>query len=180
MRVLKVLVLLLLVFAHFGAASAQTNLKLGYINSQRILEQDSTAQAAVREFEGDLARYQVELQQLEQEGQALMDQYEQQQAMLSEEARAAREEEIRLKQIQYQQRAAELDQQAAARRAELLQPVMEMINTVIQELRTEGGFSMIFDSASQGLVAADPALDLTPAVLTRLQSAARPGASPRR
>jgi outer membrane protein len=104
--------------------------------------------------------------------QALIDQYEQQQAMLSEEAKANREEEIRLKQTQYQQRIAELEQQAGARQAELVEPVMQRITAVIEDIRAEGGYSMIFDVAAQGIISADPALDLTTEVVQRLQLAA--------
>ncbi len=35
---------------------------------------------------------------------------------------------------------------------------------------------MIFDVAAQGIISADPALDLTAEVVRRLQAAARPGA----
>jgi Skp family chaperone for outer membrane proteins len=57
---------------------------------------------------------------------------------------------------------------------------MDRIDAVIQALRAEGGYSMILDSAAQGLIAADPALDLTAAVLERLRTAPPPGAQTQR
>jgi outer membrane protein len=169
MRVLKAFLPILMVLAFATTAEAQVQGKIGYINSQIILEQDSAAQAAQAQFDADLARYQAEISQLGEEGQQLLAQYEQQQAMLSAEARANREEEIRQKQAAYQQRVTELDQQAGIRRAELLQPVMDRINGVIEEVRAEGGYALIFDVTGPSIVAADPALDLTQQVLTRLQ-----------
>lgn len=171
MRGIKVILPVLLALVSVSAAEAQTEVKLGYINSQAVLEQDPAAQAALQQFEEDVARYQAEIQQLGTEGQQMIDQYMQQQAMLSAEAKANREEEIRLHQDRYQQRVAELDQQAGRRRAELLQPVMDRINEVIQQIREEAGYSMIFDVSAQGIIAADPALDITPAVIVRLQGA---------
>jgi Skp family chaperone for outer membrane proteins len=160
----------MLVFALASAAQAQVQAKIGFINSQIIIEQDSAAQAAQAQFDADLARYQAELTQLGQQGTALVQQYQQQQAMLSEEARANREEEIRLKQEEYNQRAAQLDQQAAARRAELLQPVMDRINRVIEQVRSEGGYTVIFDLTGPSVVASDPALDLTQQIIDRLKA----------
>ncbi len=172
MRVMKVFLPVLLALLLASAAEAQTNLKIGYIDSQAILDQDPSARTAQQQFEASLATYQAEVQQLGEDLQVLIDQYEQQQAMLSDEAKANREEQIRIKQAQYQQRITELEQQAGMRQAELVEPVMERITAVIEEIRAEGSYSMIFDVAAQGIISADPALDLTPEVVRRLQAVA--------
>lgn len=172
MRFMRVFLPVLLALALASSAEAQATVKIGYIDSQAILDQDPSAQAAQQQFEASLVTYQAEVQQLGQNLQLLMDQYEQQQAMLSVEAKANREEEIRLKQAQYEQRIGELEQQASVRQAELVEPVMERITAVIEEIRAEGAYSMIFDVAAQGIISADPALELTAEVIRRLQSAA--------
>jgi len=172
MRAMKVFLPVLLALVLASSAEAQSTVKIGYIDSQAILDQDPSAQAAQQQFEASLVTYQAEVQQLGQNLQLLMDQYEQQQAMLSDEAKANREEEIRLKQAQYEQRIGELEQQASVRQAELVEPVMERITAVIEEIRAEGAYSMIFDVAAQGIISADPALELTAEVIRRLQSAA--------
>jgi outer membrane protein len=172
MRVLKVFLPVLMGLALVSNLEAQANLKIGYIDSQAILDQDPSARTAQQQFESSLATYQSEVQQLGEDLQLLIDQYEQQQAMLSDDAKANREEEIRLKQTQYQERIAELEQQASVRQAELVEPVMERITAVIEDIRAEGSYSMIFDVAAQGIISADPALDLTAEVVRRLQLAA--------
>jgi len=172
MRVMKVFLPALMGLLLVSAAEAQTAVRIGYIDSQAILDQDPSAQAAQQQFEASMATYQAEVRQMGEDLQRLIDQYEQQQAMLSEEAKANREEEIRLRQTEYQQRISELEQQAGVRQAELVEPVMERITAVIEEIRAEGNYSMIFDVAAQGIISADPALDLTPEVVRRLQAAA--------
>ena len=169
-------VLLTLVLASTAQAQTPTAVKIGYIDSQAILTQDPGARQAQQQFEASLATYQAEVQQLGEDLQQLIGQYEQQQAMLSPEARANREEEIGLKQSQYQQRTAELEQQAALRQQELVEPVMRRITDLIEVIREEGSYSMIFDVTAQGIIAADPALDLTNEVVRRLQASAQ-GAS---
>ena len=178
MRLTKVFMPLILILVMTSAVEAQVTLKMGYIDSQAILAQDPAARQAQTQFEASLATYQSEVQQLGEELQLLIDQYEAQQAMLSAESKANREEEIRLKQGQYQQRISELEQQAALRQAELVEPVMERITAIIEEIRGEGSYSLIFDVAAQGIIAADPALDLTPEVIRRLQAGGTPGGNP--
>lgn len=177
MRLRVFLLPVLFVLALAPSVHAQAAVKIGYIDSQAILQQDPAAQQAQQQFEADMTRYRSEVQQLGEELQQLIDQYEQQQAMLSEAAKANRQEEIRMKQSQYQQRISELEQQASVRQAELVEPVMERISGIIEEIRAAGNYSMIFDVAAQGVISADPALDLTPEVVRRLQAAAPAQAS---
>jgi outer membrane protein len=172
MRVTRFFLPILLVLVLASAAQAQNAVKLGFIDSQAILNQDPGALQAQQQFEADMVRYRAEVDQLGQELQSLIALYEQQEAMLSEEAKANRQEEIRLKQSQYQERISELEQQAGQRQAELVQPVMERINAVIEDIRGDGNYSMIFDVAAQAIIAADPALDLTAEVVRRLQAGA--------
>lgn len=178
MRVTKFFLPVLLLLALASTGEAQTNAKLGFIDSQAILNQDPAARQAQQQFEADMARYRTEVDEMGQELQGLIERYEQQEAMLSEEAKTNRQEEIRLKQTQYQQRISELEQQAGLRQAELVEPVMERINAVIEDIRADGGYAIIFDVAAQGIIAADPSLDLTPEVVRRLQAGAATTGNP--
>jgi outer membrane protein len=178
MRLTKYFLPVLLTIVFASTVQAQSAVKLGYIDSQQILNQDPVALEAQQQFEADLARYRAEVDQIGQELQGLIGQYEQQEAMLSEEAKTNRQEEIRLKQTQYQQRISELEQQAGLRQAELVEPVMERINAVIEDIRADGGYSMIFDVAAQGIISADPDLDLTAEVVRRLQAGAATAGNP--
>jgi outer membrane protein len=145
--------------------------KIGYINSQNILAETPGAKEAQAQFDQDMAGYRTEVEGLAKELETLVQQYEQQQAMLSPSAKQQREADIRTKQQAYQERLAAIDQRAGQRQQELVQPVMDRINQMIEQVRTEGSYALIFDVAAGGVVAADPALDLTQEVIRRLQAA---------
>jgi outer membrane protein len=155
-----------------GPAAAQGALKIGYIDSNKILAEAPGAQAAREAFEKDMARYRSELQGMEAEIQKAVTEYEQQQVMLSPDAKKQREGAIIQKQEAYRQRVGQLEKQAAERQAELVQPVMDQIRGIIDEVRKTGGYAIIFNVASDGIVAADPALDITNEVLSRLKTTA--------
>jgi Skp family chaperone for outer membrane proteins len=55
---------------------------------------------------------------------------------------------------------------------EILGPALERINQVIDQLRQERGYAFILDVAAGGVIAADPALDITDEVLRRLNAQA--------
>ncbi|MGB1780377.1 MAG: OmpH family outer membrane protein [Longimicrobiales bacterium] len=158
-----------------GTAEAQT-LKIGYINSQEILVNAPGAEAAQAAFDAEMAGYQNEIAQLETELQNLETALQQQQLTLSPEARQNREQQLQQKFQEYQQRTAQLQDVANQRRAALIQPVMDNITAVIEQIREEGAYALILDAAAGSIVSADPALDLTQDVIARLQAADSDGA----
>ncbi|HSW31669.1 MAG TPA: OmpH family outer membrane protein [Longimicrobiales bacterium] len=165
---------LALVFAlAAGTAEAQT-LKIGYINSQEILEKAPGAKEAQQAFERDMQGFTTEAQQLQDELARMQQQLAQQELTLSPEAKRNRQQQIQTKAQEAQTRMAEMDQIAARRRSELVQPVMDKITAVIEKMREEGSYSVILDVAAGSIIAADPALDLTAEVLRRLETAAPP------
>src|SRR5690606_4075245 len=123
-------------------------------------------------FEQDMQRYRAELQKLEEEIDRMIADYEKQQGMLAAQERQQREANIRQKQIELQQRAMELDREAQARQQELVGPIMEGIDSVINDIRQQGGYAFIFDVASGAIIAAVPSRDLTDQVLARLRATA--------
>ncbi len=147
-------------------------LKLAYINSQEIIAQAPGAAEAQATFDRDMARWQTEIRALNDSLQDMMSTYDQQQVMLSPDARQQRQQEIGLKQQEYQQRAADLERVAGQRQQELIQPIFESIRDVLMSIRQEEGYSMIFDAAAGALIDADTTLDITSQVIARLQAQA--------
>lgn len=165
-RTAPLLVLALMALALPGAA--QTGPKIGYINSQQILEQAPGAAEASQQFEADLEQLRSRIQPATDSLEQMIQAYEAQALTLSPEAKQRREQAILAKREQVQRLAEQLDQQAGQRRAELVQPIMDKITQVIEEMRVEGNYAVIFDVAAGSIIAADPSLDLTDEVLRRL------------
>ena len=153
-------------------AAAQSPLKIGYINSQVIIQEDPGATAAQEQFRREMVPFESELQALEGEINGLMAQYQAQQLTLTVNARRTRQDEISLKQQAYQERMAQIEAEASRRQQELVQPIMERINNIIQQIRSDGAYTFIFDVAGGGLIAADESFDLTSEVMQRLAAGA--------
>ncbi len=144
--------------------------KLAYINSNDIIAQTPGASEAQNTFDREVARWRSEVQVLADSLQQMITTYEQQQVMLSPEARQERQQEILQKRLEYEQRVNDLQQVAQRRQQELVQPIYEMITAVLLEVRDERDYTMIFDAAAGALIAADTALDITDLVIERLKT----------
>ncbi len=166
------LLMTVMLLANVGAAAAQTSGGLAYIDSQRILAEAPGTSEAQRAFEQDMERYRSELERMTAQLDSLQDNFNRQQATLSATVREQRQQEIQQKFMEYQQRSMELEETAQQRQAELVGPIMRRISEVIEQIRTEGNYAMIFDTATGALITADPQLDLTDRVLERLRQTA--------
>ena len=165
-----------------GTAAAQQPaapagaLKLAYVNSRQLLEQAPGRAEAEAQFEKETVGLQAQAQRMNDSLQKLIGAYERAQATLTPAQRTTRETAIRQVQGEFQQRMQVMGQQAEQRQQELMAPIMDQINKVIQDMRAEGGYAMIFDTGAQisAIVSADKALDLTDAVLAKLKQLGPP------
>ena len=166
-------------FLSAAPAAAQT-LKIGFVNSQKILAEAPGVQQVQQTLQAEMTRMRAPLDSMEQRLNAANTAFQQQQATLTPAAREQRQNELQQQLQAYQQRGQQLQEQAQQRQAQLVQPVMQAINAAIEVLRREGSFTMIVDSSQGGIVTVDPALDLTDRVLQRMRGgAAAPPAAPR-
>lgn len=149
---------------------APAGLKVGFINSDAILSQTPGYQQAVQQFQMELQQMETSLQPRRQELDQMIADYEAQVQTLTATARSMREEAIRQKQAQVQEEAGQMQERAQQRQGQLMQPVMDQVSEAIEAVRVQGGYALVFDVAAGGLVAGDPALDLTDQVVARLNA----------
>ena len=141
--------------------------RIAFVNVQQIMTQAPGLADARSTFEREVQTAQPELQRMETELDSLQQQFQRQQATLSEAARQQRQQELQQKFTTYQQRRTTLQR----REQELLAPITQRVEAVIEQVRKEGNYAVIFDSGQSGIVAADQSLDLTNRVLDRLKTA---------
>jgi outer membrane protein len=167
--------------AQTGASGAQVPVKIGYINSALLLQQAPGRAEAEAQFDREVGTYRQQLSRMNDSLNALMAAFDRDAPKLDTLARATRGKLIRDRETEYQDRARGLDSTMQARQAQLVKPIMERVQGVIEAIRAEDGYSLILDVGSPQasiVVAADKRLDLTDRVLARLKSQGPPPAAP--
>jgi outer membrane protein len=172
-----------LIVAGTGAAQAPqgtaTPAKIAYINSAALLAQAPGRAEAEAQFDREVGVYRQQIQRMDDSLRTLVAAFDRDAAKLDSVARETRRTSISRREAEYQARARGLDSTMQARQAQLVKPIMERVQSVIEAIRTEDGYSMIFDVGAQAslVVAADKKLDLTERVLARLKSQGTPPAT---
>ncbi|MDZ7362093.1 MAG: OmpH family outer membrane protein [candidate division KSB1 bacterium] len=156
----------------FGAHSASAQLKVGYIDSQKILEKYKEAQDAQRQLQDLNRRWEDEARKMEKELQSKLEELESQALLLSEERKKEKQTELQNLNIrlqQFQQDKWGNQGEVFTKRAELMQPVIDKINAVIKKVGSEEKFDYIFDVVNGNILhVSDSQPNLTEKVLEEL------------
>ncbi len=154
-------------------ARAQQPVKIAFIRSQEVLAAAPGRAAADSAFNREVAAFNAAEKSWNDSITTLLADYAKAESTMTGAARDARQKTIREKQADFQKRDQEMRQHVQQRQTELIQPIMDQVNKVINDIRAEDNYSMIFDAQAQGggIVAADRNLDITEVVIARLRTA---------
>jgi outer membrane protein len=163
-------VIAIMMFLFVGGAAAQ--LKIGFVNSDEVLSQYSGTKRAEDELRREYQRWEQEATKKQENILRMEENLNRQALLLSEDRRTELRREIQDSVMAYQRFLQEhFGQQglAAQRNNELLRPIVERINTIINQIARDENYDFIFD-ARAGLVFAKPVYDLTDKVVRALNA----------
>ncbi|MEO5509634.1 MAG: OmpH family outer membrane protein [Longimicrobiales bacterium] len=155
-----------------SAAQTAAPLKIGYINSQKLIDQAPGSAEVKVTLQKELASWKAQVDAMQDSIQTMVKDFESKSVLLSPDAKQKRQDDILNKEATFKTRVAEIQTRASTRQSELLTPIMDKVQAAITALRTAEGYAIIFDASTEAMVAADPALDLTDKVLARLKAPA--------
>ena len=153
----------------FGAA-AENNFKLGVVDTQRVFENFTKAQEANEILRAAQDRLTNELKGIQQEIGTMEERLEKQRLFLDASETQTLEADIRLKGQELQGKLEIGQESIMAKREELLAPLAQDIEGLLQQVGESEGYSLILEKRLVTLYV-DPKYDLTERVLTLLNDA---------
>jgi len=147
--------------------SAQAaDLKIGFIDADRINRESVPAERATKKLEKEFAPREQEVRKLEQQIKALQGQLEKDGVTMSESDRRNKETELGRQTREYQRLQREFREDLNLRRNEELASLFERANKVIKQIAESEKFDIILQEA----VYRSPRIDITEKVLKALSS----------
>ena len=152
-------------------------IKIGYIDSERIYQGFQETTNAKTAMEKELAKYKKTADSLKMRSDSAEVEYESQKLMLSDAGKVTKQTEIEQMRKEYNQylesvwgKSGKIDQ----KNRELITPIVTKINEAVDRIAKEEGFTLVFDAAESKIVYADLGLDLTDLVLEELNKEYKP------
>ena len=162
---LKSLVAVALTAAALGTAQAQ-ELKIGYVNSERVLREAAPAKAALARMESDFSKRDKDLNDQGAKLKAAADKLEKDAPTLSEGERNRRQRELVEADRDLQRKRREFQEDLNQRRNEETAGLVERANKVIKQIFDSEKYDLILQEA----VFAGPRVDITDKVIKALNA----------
>ncbi len=152
-----------LLVAGASAAYAQ-ELKIGYVNSERVLRDAAPAKAAQVKLETEFSKREKELQEVANRLKAASDKLEKDAPTLAEGERTRRQRDLVEQDREFQRKRREFQEDLNQRKNEELSAVVERANKVIKQIFETEKYDLILQEA----VFAGPRVDITDKVIKAL------------
>ncbi len=152
------------------AAQAQ-ELKIGYVNSERVLRDAAPAKAAQAKLESEFSKREKELQETAGRIKAASEKLEKDAPTLAEAERTRRQRDLVEQDREFQRKRREFQEDLNQRKNEELSAVVERANRVIKQIFETEKYDLILQEA----VFAGPRVDITEKVIKALNNGAAPG-----
>jgi outer membrane protein len=149
-----------------GTSATAAELKIGFIDAERINRESAPAEVASKRLEKEFAPRAQELQRRESQIKTLQGQLEKEAVTMSESDRRAKEQELGRISLDYQRLQREYREDLNLRRNQELQSLFERANRVIKQIAESEKYDLILQEA----VYRSPRLDITDRVLKALST----------
>jgi outer membrane protein len=154
-----------------AAPVAAQELKIGYVNSERVLREAAPAKAAQTKLEAEFSRRERELNEVTSRLKAAADKLQKEEPTLSEAEKSRRQRELVEQDRDLQRKRREFQEDLNQRRNEELATVVERANRAIKQIFDSEKYDLIL----QEVVFAGPRIDITDKVIKALNSASAAG-----
>jgi outer membrane protein len=154
----------LLALAALGAQAQE--LKIGYVNSDRVLREATPAKAAQAKLETEFSKREKDMADLAAKLKATSDKLEKDAPTLAESERTRRQRELVEQDREFQRKRREFQEDLNQRKNEELSAVVERANKVIKQIFETEKYDLILQEA----VFAGPKIDITDKVVKALNA----------
>lgn len=161
----KIIVGVLIAGACNATLAADTVLKIGFVNGQRVINESPQAAKAKKKLEKEFEKRDQDLQKLAKQLQDLQESLEKNAITMSESERRTREREFNETNREFQRRQREFREDLNLRQNEEMAAIYERVNRVIKQMAESEKYDIILQEA----VYISPRIDLTDKVVKVLQ-----------
>ena len=165
MNITKTLAATVLLVAAATAAQAQ-DLKIGYVNSERVLREANPAKAAQAKLEAEFGKREKDLADIANRLKAAADKLDKESPTLSDAEKTRRQRDLVEQDRDFQRKRREFQEDLNQRKNEELSGVVERANKVIKQIFDQEKYDLILQDA----VHWSPRVDITKKVIDALNA----------
>lgn len=141
------------------------DMKIGYVDLQKALNEAEAGKKAKETFKGEVDRMENSLERKKQELEKLKDELEKKGLLLKEEERDSLERDYRQKLRDFERQYKDSQQELQIKDRELTGRILEDLRQVVQEMGEQGSYTVILEGNNTVVLYGSKAIDLTETVI---------------
>ena len=153
--------LLSLVFALSSFTVHGAEIKLGFIDMQKAIQDTAAGKKAKKELEDEFNKKKKDLDKREADIKKMGEDFEKRSMAMNEESRMKKQGELQNEMKKYQELAGKSQMEIQKRERDLTQPIVTKLRAIIEDIAKKEDFTAILEKSEQSVMWAKKDIDLT-------------------
>jgi outer membrane protein len=149
------------------AGAARADLKIGYVDLQRALNESEAGRQAKEKFKVQVDRLQGDLKKKKDSLDAMKEQLEKKASVMKDEEARNLEKDYQRKLRDFERAYKDSQGELQQKDNELTVELLKQLQGVIEQFGKENGYSIILEQSSSSVLYGSPELDLTEQIIAR-------------
>lgn len=162
----KIIIMTLFVMATCSNAMAASNLKIGFVNVEKLLTQAPQVEAVSAAMQKRFGGKKQELQNLEKEIKSMQEDYKRNELIMTENKLSELRDKVIAKVQDFKRKEATLNQEVSTMRNQELAVLQKSVRDIINVISKKDKYDLIL---SEGVIFASDKLDITDRVLKEMK-----------
>ncbi len=159
----------------FSSLAYGAELKIGYVNLQKALNESEGGKKAKADLDEIIKAKQVVINKKGNELEKLKEDLNKQSALLSEDAKKARQEDLDRKMRDFQRFVQDAQAEVKKRESEFTDELLKDLRKIIAAIGEEEHYTLILEKVEGFILYADKAIDLTDKVISKYNEKMKDG-----
>ena len=158
-----------LVLAMMLGAGAAAEVKIGYVDMQKAIQDTSAGKKAKKELEEAFNKKKKELEKKEADLKKMNEDFEKKSMVLTDDVRAKKQQELQTEMLKYRDMVGKSQMDIQKQERELTTPIIENLRKNLSAIAEKEGFTVILEKSEQSVLWAKKEIDLTPRLIEEFE-----------
>ena len=154
-----------LAFVGLNSVAAFADIKIGFIDMQKAIQETSNGKKAKKELEVEFNAKKKDLQEKEKDLKKMSEDLEKKSMVLSDEVKQKKQLEFQEEMVKYRDLVGKSQMAIQERERTLTQPIIEKIRGIIGDIGDKEGYTVVLEKAENSILWAKKNIDLTDRVI---------------
>ena len=152
-----------------GARAQAADVKIGYIDLQKAIQETSAGKKAKKELEKEFNAKKEELSKKEANIKKMQEDFEKKKSVLAEEAKQTKAGELQAEMMKYRDLLGQSQVNIQKKEQELTKPILDKLQDIIDKVAKDGSYTVILEKSEQSVIWAKKDIDLTDEVVKQFE-----------